>query len=84
MSATVDGIDAVGETERRLGKAVVILQGGFDNGAVNGAENIDRPAVAHHPVAVKVADKAGNAPLEIEGPLLVLPLVADAYLQPFI
>ena len=47
MRAAVDGVDAVGEAERGLGKAVVILQGGLDDGAVDGVGDINRLAVAH-------------------------------------
>ncbi len=60
MAASVYGVDAVGKAKRRFGKAVVVLQGYFYNGAVRGAGYIDGLAVEDWPALIKPADKAGD------------------------
>ncbi|MBA7663501.1 hypothetical protein ES703_71546 [subsurface metagenome] len=84
MSAAVHGVDAVGKAEDGLGKAVIILEGDLSHGTVHHLGNIDGAGMAHRPVAVKVTDKAGNAPLKVEGPLAIFTFIENGYFQLFI
>src|SRR4030042_1837984 len=70
MAASVYGIYAVGKAKSRFGKAMVVLQGYFYNGAVRGAGYVNGQAVEDWPVLIETADKAGYAAFEEERCLL--------------
>jgi hypothetical protein len=84
MRAAVYGIYAVGEAAGVLAETVVILQGSLNDGAVYRFVDIDGLGVPECPGAVEVADEAGDAALEVEGQLIVAPLVTQEYLQALI
>src|SRR4030042_1354093 len=81
MTAAVYGIDAVGRAKRRFGKAVIVLQGYFYNGAVHCAGYVDGLLIEDLPVFIEPADKASNATFKEERCLLVSPLIFEAYFQ---
>jgi hypothetical protein len=81
VGTAVCRIDAVSKAKDGLGKAVVILKGRLDHGAVDCFGDIDGGAVTDFPVPVKVADEAVNPTLKIEGLFQVLFFIVQAQLQ---
>ena len=84
MSATISGINAVGKAENRLGKAVIILEGSFNYGAVYCFVNIDGLGMADYPAPVKVAHEAGNATIKVKGLFPIFSFILKRYFQPLV
>ncbi len=75
VSATLLGIDTVSEGKDRLVIAIVVLDGGLDDDAINGLEHVERLFLKHLPVPVDTSDQTGQAAIEVIRPLIIaLPL----------
>ncbi|MBA7609604.1 hypothetical protein ES703_16795 [subsurface metagenome] len=81
VGATVNGIDAVGKAEDRLGKAVIVLERRLGNGAVYLFGNVYRVGVADRPAPVQMADEAGDAALKVKGLLALSLFVSEVDFQ---
>ena len=66
MSAAVRGIDTVGKSIDRFGKAIIVLQSRFDRYPIYRFRDINRITVLHNPVAVQVPDEADYATLKVK------------------
>ena len=77
VAAAIDGVDAVGERERGLREAVVVLDGDLHRSTVHLPLDVDRPGVDHLAVVVQVTDEAGDAAIEEEVDLAVISLVDE-------
>ncbi|MBA7673340.1 hypothetical protein ES703_81535 [subsurface metagenome] len=84
MGPSIHGVNTVSEAKGGFGKAIIILKGCLNYGAIYYFGGIDRLAVADLPVAVKVANEASNSTLKVEGLLVVFPFILERYFQPLI
>ncbi len=84
MRASVHSINTVSKAKGGLSKAIVILKGCLNYGAIYRFSGINGLAVADLTVTVQVADEASNSALKVEGLLGVFVFVFETYLQPLI
>ncbi len=84
MGAAVHSVNAVGEAKSRFTKAIVILEGDLNHRVVCLTGDIDRYRMTYHPIAIEVADEAGNPPFKVESPFEVFGFVSKGYFHPFV
>ena len=84
VRASVAGVDTVGEAEDGLGEGVTVLHGDLDGGVLHHPGDVEGLFVERVAVDVEVLDEAGDASFEVEGDLVVVPLVDERDLQAFV
>jgi len=78
VAAAVDGVDGVGEAERGLREAVVVLERRLDRRAIALLFRVDGPRLEDDALAVEVTHEALDAALEVEREIAAVALVEEA------